>query len=114
MVRWQVSSHLHPFTTILAILTTPRFCKANAQTAHSLIHWKHALNGWVIDRLKSDGHLSGSKLAEREDWSIKKRSKYANSIVDDWEEEKEIKALYRDFKINLDTARQGKLTRWSK
>jgi hypothetical protein len=93
---------------------TTRFCKANAQTAHSLIHWKHALNDWVIDRLKSDGHLAAPKLAEREDWSTNKRSKYANRIVDEWEDEGEIKALYRDFKINLDVARQGKATRWSK
>ena len=91
-----------------------RFCRANAQTAHSLIHWKHALNDWVIDRLKTDGHLGAPKLAEREDWNTNKRSKYANRIVDEWEEEGEIKALYRDFKINLDVARQGKLTRWSK
>jgi len=93
---------------------TTRFCKANAQTAHSLIHWKHALNDWVIDRLKTDGHLAAPKLAEREDWSTNKRSKYANRIVDEWEDEGEIKALYRDFKINLDVARQGKATRWSK
>jgi hypothetical protein len=91
-----------------------RFCRANAQTAHSLIHWKHALNEWVIDRLKTEGLLAAPKLAEREDWSTSKRSKYANRIVDEWEQAGEIKALYRDFKINLDFARQGKPTRWSK
>ena len=91
-----------------------RFCRANAQTAHSLIHWKHALNDWVVDRLKTDGHLAAPKLAEREDWSTNKRNKFAIRIVDEWEAEGEIKALYRDFKINLDHARQGKLTRWSK
>ncbi len=104
---------LRPSITHLTILTPPRFCKANAQTAHSLIHWKYALNEWVIDRLKSDGHLTATKLAEREGWNIKKRNKYANHIVDDWEDEKEIKSLYRDFKIHLETAREGKPTRWS-
>lgn len=114
MVRWQVSLHFRHFTASLAMLIPARFCKANAQIAHSLIHWKYALNEWVIDRLKLDGHLEGPKLAEREDWNKSKRSKYANRIVDDWENVNEIKTLYRDFKNNLEVARQGKPTRWSK
>jgi len=89
-----------------------RFCKGNAETAHALIHWKHALNDWVIETLKGEGHLTPQKLAQREDWSKKKRSEYANGIVDGWWESKEIKGLYRDFKNTLEVARQGKTGRW--
>jgi hypothetical protein len=36
-----------------------------------------------------------------------KRRKYANEIVDLWESEDKIKDLYRDFKMNLETAREA-------
>jgi hypothetical protein len=87
-------------------------CRSNAETAHSLIHWKHALNGWVTDQLRSEGHLEPTKLAQREDWSKKKRSEYANGIVDEWEDGNQIKDLYRDFKANLEAARERKMGRW--
>ena len=89
-----------------------RFCKSNAETAHRLKHWKFALNEWVVGTLKSEGHLQPQKLAQREDWSKKKRSEYANAVVDAWWENNEIKALYRDFKNNLEAAREGKTGRW--
>jgi hypothetical protein len=92
----------------------PRFCKGNAEKAHSLIHWKHALNEWVIDCLKNDKHLTPAKLAEREEWSKKKRSEYANRIVDEWDANDQIKNLYHDFKLNLQEAREGKKDRWGR
>jgi hypothetical protein len=89
-------------------LTLPRFCKANAEIAHNLLHWKRALNDWVIDRIKADGHMDPDKLAERTNWSKKQLRKFANEIVDGWEAEREVKSLYHDFKLNLDHARNSK------
>ncbi|KAI9745156.1 MAG: hypothetical protein M1818_001434 [Claussenomyces sp. TS43310] len=89
-----------------------RFCKDNAETAHSLIHWKHALNSWVVDTIKSDGHLEPGKLAQREDWSKKKKNKYAIGIVDGWEAGKQISSLWRDFKNVLEQARTSKPSRF--
>jgi hypothetical protein len=103
---------LHLPLNKLTIICLCRFCKGNAETAHRLKHWKYALNEWVIGTLKSEGHLTPHKLTQREDWNKKKRSEYANRIVDDWWENKEIKALYRDFKNNLEAAREGKTGRW--
>lgn len=94
--------------------TLPRFCRANAQTAHSLIHWKHALNEWVLGNLEGKGHLTQAKLAERDKMKNKQRKKQANEIVDEWEEEGTIKSLYGDFKRSLEAAREGKQERWGK
>lgn len=88
-----------------------RFCKANAETSHSLLHWKWALNNWVVDQLTNEKQLKPKKLAEREKWSMKKRGREANRIVDTWEAGRQIKELYRDFKANLESARSAVQTR---
>ena len=86
-----------------------RFCKANATFAHALLHWRYHLNEWVLDWLKNQGYTSAEKIVERENWSIKKRGDFGNKVVDEMEEKGEIKALYRDFKINLEAAREAKV-----
>ncbi|MCJ1388115.1 hypothetical protein MMC18_000960 [Xylographa bjoerkii] len=85
-----------------------RFCKANAEIGHSLLHWRYHLNDWILDWLENEGYETPEKIVERDKWSIKKRSDYANGVVDDMEQKGEIRALYRDFKNNLDTARNYK------
>lgn len=87
------------------ILVRRRFCKSNASIAHSLLHWRFHLNEWVLDWLRSEGHTSPAKILERESWTTKRRREYANAVVDAMEEAGEIAALWRDFKINLDEAR---------
>lgn len=90
-----------------------RFCRANAERAHSLIHWKHALNEWVVQTLEDQGFLEPEKLAERIKWNQRKLSALANEIVDEWVDKGEIKSLYRDFKNNIETARNAKQGRWN-
>ncbi|KAI9770361.1 MAG: hypothetical protein M1835_006565 [Candelina submexicana] len=89
-----------------------RFCKANAETAHSLIHWRYHLNQWVIDHLKEENHFGPEKVIEREGWAVKRRQKYANGVVDAMEDAGEIRSLFRDFKTNLDAARNAKPSRY--
>ncbi|TAQ89595.1 hypothetical protein B7494_g2060 [Chlorociboria aeruginascens] len=86
-------------------------CKKNADQAHTLIHWKYALNVWVVDTLESDGYLKPEKLAEREKMKAKQRKEYANRVVDQWEADRVIKKLYTDFKNTLETAMEDKM-RW--
>ena len=86
-----------------------RVCAANAEIAHSLLHWRFALNEWVLDWLKTQGYTSVEEIVEREGWSIKKRREYANEVVDEMEANGHIRDLYRDFKINLDHARNAKV-----
>lgn len=81
------------------------FCKANAEIAHSLLHWRFALNEWVLDWLRAEGHITPTKIVEREDWSERKRRDYANKVVDEIERAGEVRTLYRDFKGVLETAR---------
>lgn len=90
-------------------------CCSNAETAHSLLHWKYALKEWVEDRLERDGWMKPNKLKEREKLKPKKRNKLANTIVDGWRETGVVKALYGDFKQNLENARNKTTTgrgRW--
>ncbi|KAI9051500.1 hypothetical protein LZ554_004546 [Drepanopeziza brunnea f. sp. 'monogermtubi'] len=83
-------------------------CAQNAQQAHTLIHWRWHLNDWVVSSLEEEGYLQPRKLAEREKMTSKKRMKLANKVVDRWGEENKIKTLYRDFKSQLETARELK------
>lgn len=78
-----------------------------------LIHWKHALNEWVVNSLENEGHLEPSKLAARDKMKPKQRLKNANHIVDSWEANGQIKSLYRDFKGQLEAAREAKQGRWT-
>lgn len=101
-----VDEHGNPILPASHIWHVGSFCKRNAEMAHSLIHWKHSLNSWVLDQLEAEGHLKSKKLKERENWTRKKRGDYANKIVDGWSGSgKQIKGLWRDFKIQLESAR---------
>lgn len=66
----------------------------------------------MLQSLQEEGELTPAKLAEREAMNLKKRTKYANKVVDRWEESGQIKSLWRDYKSQVDTARnliaQGK------
>ncbi|KAL1797919.1 hypothetical protein ACET3X_004525 [Alternaria dauci] len=79
-------------------------CKANAQVAHTLYHWRYNLYQWVKDHLKAQGHLSAEKLVKREGKSDRKREKEARKIVDAMEAEGQIKLLWRLYKTQLHAA----------
>ncbi|KAI0194479.1 hypothetical protein EV127DRAFT_405475 [Xylaria flabelliformis] len=85
-------------------------CCSNAETAHSLLHWKHALKQWVEERLEDEGWMTGKKLSEREKMKAKSRRALANSIVDKWQESGVIGALYGDFKNTIENARNQSTT----
>lgn len=68
------------------------------------MHWKHALNDWVVSELKAAGHFNPEKLAAREELNTKKRSKIAEDIVDEWESSKKLRELYSQLKSTLQTA----------
>ncbi|GAP90037.1 putative transcription factor iiic-like protein [Rosellinia necatrix] len=80
-------------------------CCSNAETAHGLLHWKHALKQWVEDRLEADGWMTGARLRERERMRAGRRRALANDIVDRWQENRVVNALYADFRNTLENAR---------
>ena len=86
-----------------------KYCKQNAVIGHKLLHWRWHLNDWVLDWLKDEGYTKPDKVIERENWSTKKRTKYANKVVDEMETSGEIENLHRDFKRTLDEARDYKV-----
>lgn len=90
-------------------------CYANAEQTHTLVHWKFALYEWVKGNLEAEGELLPEKLAEREKLKAKRRTAYANAIVDRWEMDDQLHGLWRDFKNQISTARElkpGKRGRW--
>ncbi|KAK7192006.1 hypothetical protein PSPO01_01578 [Paraphaeosphaeria sporulosa] len=79
-------------------------CKANAQVAHTLYHWRYHLNSWVIDYLNRQGHCTSEELVRRDKLSQRKRQKIANKIVDEMDSNGEIKKLYRQYKEQVNFA----------
>ncbi|EEP78475.1 predicted protein [Uncinocarpus reesii 1704] len=85
-------------------------CKSNATMAHALIHWRFHLNEWVIGYLERKGVFSGEKILERERWSVRKRTRYANQVMDEMKA-LETDRLWRDFNLNLKTAKDQRVER---
>ncbi|CAG5181048.1 uncharacterized protein ALTATR162_LOCUS9567 [Alternaria atra] len=79
-------------------------CKANAQVAHTLYHWRYNLYQWVKDYLKAEGHLTAEKLVKRDGRSDRKRAKEARKIVDAMEADGQIRSLYHSYKTQLQAA----------
>ncbi|KAE8156509.1 hypothetical protein BDV40DRAFT_75725 [Aspergillus tamarii] len=84
-----------------------RHCKNRATMAHTLIHWRFHLNEWVVDHLKRMGYMTDKEVLRRSHWSQKKKAKKAAETVGLMVYEGEIKKLWRDFHINLRTARES-------
>ncbi|KAL8801547.1 MAG: hypothetical protein Q9182_004389 [Xanthomendoza sp. 2 TL-2023] len=97
-----------PQTKITKAFFLGRTCNANAETAHGLYHWRHALNHHVLAHLRREGHLAPAKIVERENWSTKRKEKFANEIVDRMELSGEMRNLYQFHKDILEVAREGK------
>ena len=85
-----------------------RFCKGNAEQAHTLSHWRFHLNQWVLDWLAANGFTSAEALVSREGWSKKRTRKFADEVVDRMDDGGEIGGLWRDWQNNLRSAREAK------
>lgn len=90
-----------------------RTCCANAETAHALNHWRHSLNQYVLGSLRKKGLTSDENILQRERWSTKKKSDYADQIVDEMEASGETRTLYKEFKENQQAARNERNDRYS-
>ncbi|KAF2468913.1 uncharacterized protein BDR25DRAFT_344129 [Lindgomyces ingoldianus] len=96
---------LPPASTVFTLGST---CKANAQVAHTLRHWRYHLYTWVIDYLVTQGHQTPEKLLKRDKWSQRKREKYANKIVDRMEKDGQIRKLHSLYRDQIDFALETK------
>ncbi|ORX95211.1 hypothetical protein BCR34DRAFT_608025 [Clohesyomyces aquaticus] len=96
---------LPPESTVFTLGST---CKANAQVAHTLRHWRYHLYSWVVDYLVSKGHQTAEKLAKRDKMSERKREKTANRIVDKMEKDGQIKTLHALYRDQIDFALEAK------
>jgi hypothetical protein len=79
-------------------------CKANAQVAHTLHHWRWHLFDWVKTYLQSNGYLTPEKLVKRDKKSDRKREKEARKIVDEMERKGEIAKLHRLYREQVQFA----------
>jgi hypothetical protein len=74
--------------------------------AHTLTHWRFHLNEWVIDHLDRMGHMKDEEVLRRENLSVKKRTRNANEVLDKMVTTGEVDKLWRDFHLNLKSARE--------
>lgn len=79
----------------------------NAEMAHTLTHWRFHLNEWVVEHLRITGYMSDKKILKRSHYSQKKKNKHAGKAVKKMIDSGEVKKLWRDFHINLRTARES-------
>ena len=79
-------------------------CKANAQVAHTLHHWRYHLNDWVKGYLENNGYLTPEKVIKRDKKSDRRREKEARKIVDEMEKKGEIKKLHHLYKDQVQFA----------
>jgi hypothetical protein len=84
-----------------------RYCAANAEMGHKLVHWQYHLNQNLLHYLEEQGVLSVEATLARDKMNRKKREKEAEAIVDSMEETGVIQSLWRDFQSDLDDARLG-------
>ncbi|KAJ5627938.1 hypothetical protein N7490_010166 [Penicillium lividum] len=84
-------------------------CKARAQMAHTLIHWRFHLNEWVVDHLDRMGHMADSEVLRRNGLSQKRKTRNAIAVLDGMVTTGEVDKLYRDFHMNLKSARESQL-----
>lgn len=89
-----------------------KFCMGNAQTAHALQHWRYHLNEWVVNWLSKNGYLTAPEIVKRDGWSEKKRGKAAIKIAKRMEREGVVQKLWREFRGNIDDARNSKQGRF--
>ncbi|KAH7113785.1 hypothetical protein B0J11DRAFT_471975, partial [Dendryphion nanum] len=99
--RDQNGSELVPEDRVFAVGST---CKANAQMAHLLRHWRWHLNDWVVDYLRHQGHLADKKVVKREKKSTARREKEARKIVKRMEEQGEVGRLHKLYKGQVNYA----------
>ncbi|KAI5290110.1 hypothetical protein KEM54_002431, partial [Ascosphaera aggregata] len=111
------SGHLESMYSIvrahLLIKRTSRHCKAKAEMAHSLLHWRYELNEWVVDWLTDQDILTKKQIRRRRKWSTIRQTRYANSVVDMMVEFKEVDKLWKDFKKTVRYARDTKQSLWT-
>jgi hypothetical protein len=79
-------------------------CKANAQVAHTLHHWRYHLNDWVKGYLENKGYLTPEKLVKRDKKSDRKREKEGRKIVDEMERKGEIRKLHHLYRDQVQAA----------
>ncbi|KAK4204470.1 hypothetical protein QBC40DRAFT_192067 [Triangularia verruculosa] len=80
-------------------------CNGNAEIAHTLIHWKHALQDWVESQLMAEGWMQPAKLAEREGMKPRRKYKLVDKIVEGWVADGKVRALFGEFQGQLERAR---------
>ncbi|KAK3295739.1 uncharacterized protein B0H64DRAFT_153115 [Chaetomium fimeti] len=80
-------------------------CNSNAETTHDLMHWKKGLLVFVDTRLHIEGYMDSAKVVERERMDPQERNDLVDKIMNHWEKNGMVKALYQEFKGTIEKAR---------
>jgi hypothetical protein len=108
--KFRLDNHFDLVHHLTVYFCSNRQCKARAQLAHTLTHWRYHLNEWVIDFLDRTGHMESDEILRRNDMSVKRRTRNANDVLDSMTGSGEVDKLWRDFHINLKSAREKEVS----
>jgi hypothetical protein len=89
-------------------------CSEKAFQAHKLIHWRHALNEVVTEKLEKAGHLTDERIARRLAASPDRRWKKADKLFQEWKTEGRVDRLWLDFKKMMEEARNYEPKRYGR
>ncbi|KAI5285482.1 hypothetical protein KEM52_002426, partial [Ascosphaera acerosa] len=103
-----IDRHGNPIPSTDTAFRLGKHCRAKAELAHNLLHWRWELNQWVLDWLRTQEITTEKQVRRRKKWSVRHQTRYANSIVDMMVELKEIDKLWKDFKKTVQYAREAK------
>ncbi|KAK1751913.1 hypothetical protein QBC47DRAFT_391407 [Echria macrotheca] len=80
-------------------------CFSNAQTAHSLLHWRRELLELVDEKLERDGWMKPEELVRQERMTHKGRCKLVDEVIDSWATNDTIEKLWKEYSQILERAR---------
>ncbi|EPE33202.1 hypothetical protein GLAREA_06214 [Glarea lozoyensis ATCC 20868] len=76
---------------------TGRFCRAKAQKAHLLSHWRYHLYDWVRGELENEPELAPERVLKHRKLKPWEKRDQVEAIIERWENNGKLKGLYRDY-----------------
>jgi hypothetical protein len=80
---------------------TGRFCRAKAQKAHLLSHWRYHLYDWVRGELETEPELAPAHVLKQRKLKPWEKRDQVEAIVERWAGNGKLKGLYRDYNESI-------------
>jgi hypothetical protein len=93
---------------------TGRFCRAKAQKAHLLYHWRYHLYDWIRGELDTEPELAPARVLKQRKLKPWEKRDQVEALIERWERNGKLKGLYRDYNESVSKLEEvgGDLERW--